>query len=390
MIDTCPWDWVVVGAGFSGATFAREIAERGGKKVLVIDKRNHIAGNCYEETDTQTGVRYHKYGAHLFHTNSERVWDYIQNFATWSRWEHKVLANVEGAFVPVPVNIQTVNTLCKTTLTTAEEMKEWLEKNGAIGDGKAATNSEEVALARVGPVLYEKLFRPYTIKQWNREPRELKPEVLARIPIHIGHEDRYFLDRFQALPVEGYTRFVENLLNHPNIEVRVNTPFAQIRDQLSDSTHICFTGRIDEYFAAEGLPALEYRSLRFEIERKDVEEWLPNSVVNYPSLSVPYTRIHEPKHFLHQKTRGTFLMYEYPADEGEPYYPVPSERNLALYEQYKQLAAERSEQKGVCGGRVVFLGRLAGYKYINMDQAILYALEEADRQLAAAAAAVPE
>jgi UDP-galactopyranose mutase len=365
--------YLVVGAGISGATIAERLAKQNNKKVLIIEKRTHISGNCYDYTDPETGILMNKYGAHLFHTNNERVWNYITKFGKWQRWDHTVLSNVDKKIVPVPINITTVNTLCETNLQTTKEMDEWLA-NTQVKYPDGIKNSEEMALSRVGHNLYEKMFKPYTIKQWNKEPNELDPSVLGRIPIYNSFDTRYFQDKFQALPSKGYTYFVEQMLNHPNIETRTGVDFFKFMNEndMSQFEGIIYTGPIDHYFKDTGLPPLEYRSIDFHIERKyNYGYFQPNSVVNYPEVKYPYTRIIEYKHFLHQTSPHTVIVYETTNDTGEPYYPIPNEKNMKLYEQYKALTANVQN--------VHFIGRLANYKYFNMDQAILNALEYFDR-----------
>lgn len=367
-------DVVVVGAGLSGATIAEHMARVCNRKVLVIDKRDHIAGNCYDYIDSQTGIRVGKYGIHMFHTNNERVWAYVQRFGRWKRWDHKVLSSVDGQFVPVPVNMNTVNSLCNETLRTEDDMRAWLQRvQVPCEDPKT---SEDVALARVGPTLYSKLFRPYTLKQWNRDPSELDASVLARIPIRTNVDDRYFDDRYQALPVDGYTSIVEKMLDHPNITVRLSTDWMDVRDTMTWNM-LVFTGPIDQYFHSSGLPKLEYRSLDFQWEVHETSGFYqPASQVNYPDPSVPYTRIVEYKHLLNQPSRYTIITKETSSDVGEPYYPVPNARNQELYAQYKTLADQMREKN------VHFLGRLASYKYFNMDQAIAAAMESFDLLIA--------
>jgi UDP-galactopyranose mutase len=354
-------DILIVGAGISGATIA-EHAARDGAKVLIVEKRDHIGGNVYDEIDPETGILVSKYGAHLWHTNDEEVWNYVQGFGKWQRWDHKVLSQTSNIFVPVPVNINTVNTLCDTNLRDETEMRNWLKTNTI--EFETPKNSEEVALSRVGKVLYERLFKEYTIKQWAKEPIELDPSVLQRIPIRYDFDDRYFSDRFQALPVDGYTSIVKEMLKHPNICVKLNTSWEDIKDDENyKAPIIIFTGPIDVYFKDSNLPTLEYRSIQFDwFREKNSGYYQPNSVINYADKTNSYTRCVEYKHFLHQHSDYTIYAKEKPTDEGEPYYPVPTEKNRALYEQYKILASNETN--------VHFVGRLASYKYFNMDQAI--------------------
>jgi UDP-galactopyranose mutase len=358
-------DILIVGAGLSGATLAEHFARICNRKVLVIDKRDHIGGNVYDYVDEETGIRVGKYGIHMFHTNDEEVWNYLQRFGLWKRFDHKVLSHVDGQYVPVPVNINTVNLLCNETLQTEEDMNTWLDKHQVPCE--RPQTSEDIALARVGKPLYERLFRPYTLKQWNKDPSELDASVLARIPVRTNFDDRYFTDKYQALPVNGYTSIVANMLNHPNITIRLNTSWEDIKHHTQFSILI-FTGPIDQYFADSGLPPLEYRSLDFQWETHKLSGFYqPGIQVNYPGKEVPYTRIVEYKHLLNQKSEYTIITKETSSDIGEPYYPVPNKKNQDLYEQYRKLAESTPS--------VHFIGRLASYKYFNMDQAIRNAMD---------------
>jgi UDP-galactopyranose mutase len=364
-------DVLVVGAGLSGATLAERYAANG-YKVTVIDQRNHVGGNVYDYEDELTGIRMNQYGAHLFHTEDEEVWTYVQRFAKWIRWDHKVVAKIDSqTYVPIPVNATTVNQLCGANLKTEQEMLTWLKENQIPPmDMGCPGNSEEMALSRVGKDLYEKLFLPYTIKQWNKHPVELDPSVLARIPVRSTFDDRYFDDKYQALPRDGYTKFVESMLCHPNITVQLNTSYDPTLH--TPTQYLFYTGPIDSYF--KDLPKLEYRSIKFVKEYKRCEGTiLPNSVVNDPSLSAPYTRTVEYKHFLHQQSPYTILVYEQTTNEGEPYYPVPTPKNQELYKLYQELAKKHTRTTE--GAELHFVGRLANYKYFNMDAAIRNALD---------------
>jgi len=358
------YDILIVGAGLSGAVIAERFADHSNLKVLVIDKRNHIGGNCYDFID-ENGILMNKYGAHLFHTNYEDVWEYIQKFTEWQRWDHKVLGYVEGKLINIPVNINTVNALCGTNIKDEQGMNEWLETVQIKYD--KITNSEEIAKSRVGEELYKKIFRNYTFKQWNKYPEELDSTVLSRIPIRNNHDERYFDDKYQALPKYGYTNFIKNILSHPNITIQTNIDYFEIKNNVVFNTLI-FTGPIDSYFDKSGLEKLEYRSIEFIEERyKNMNFYQTNSVVNYPELNIPFTRIVEYKHFLNQKSPHTTIVKEITKDSGEPYYPVPNKKNLSLYEKYKEFANLEKN--------VHFIGRLASYKYFNMDQAIKNSLE---------------
>jgi len=356
---------VIIGAGISGAVLAERYASLG-KKVLVIERRDHIGGNCYDYVD-EAGILVSKYGAHLFHTNHEEVWEYVNRFAIWYNWEHRVLAHVEGKLVPIPVNIQTVNRLFDLHIGSEQEMIKWLDDHRPRIDHPK--NGEEAALARVGPILYEKMFRHYTKKQWDKYPEELDAEVLNRIPVRTNFDDRYFSDKYQALPQGGYTRLFEKMLDHPNITVKLNTDYFDIKDQIQKPEKLFYTGPIDRYFDFKFSleEKLEYRSIRFMSETIEQEYYQENSVVNYPGTEVDFTRIIEYKHFGNQKSDKTTIVKEYTVDGGEPYYPILNERNRSIYEKYNQEAQKLTD--------IYFVGRLANYKYFNMDEAFKNALE---------------
>lgn len=361
--------YLIVGCGLSGVVIAERIATCLNEKVIIIEKRDHIGGNCYDYIDEETGILMNKYGAHIFHTNDKGVWDYINNFGEWSRWEHTVISKVDNKYVPMPVNITTVNLLMDESIQTEAEMEEWLDRRQV--KYQEITNSEEMAKSRIGEELYNKLVRDYTYKQWEKYPDELDKSVLARIPVRRNFDTRYFSDKYQALPKHGYTVFFENMLKNPLIEVYLNTDYLEYREKndMSKFKGVIFTGSIDAYFT--GLPKLEYRSIDFKKETyKGMNYFQQVSVVNYPELNVPYTRIVEYKHFLNQQSDDTIIVYETTNNEGDPYYPVPNDKNLELYEKYRELAEKEESEKSV-----YFIGRLANYKYFNMDQAIRNALD---------------
>ena len=363
------YDILVVGAGISGMTIAERYANVLGKRVLVLEKRNHIGGNCHDYTN-DAGVRMPLYGGHIFHTNDEGVWEYVNKFSKWRRYEHQVKSFVDGKYVPVPVNIKTVNMIFGLDLKTEEDMKHWLEAN--VEKIENPQNSEESALARVGKVLYEKLFRGYTKKQWDMEPRELDASVMNRIPVRMNFDEGYFSDKYQVMPQDGYTKIFENMAASPNIEVRLNSDYFALKDQLPKFEKIFFTGRIDQFFEGKFPEKLPYRSLRFEYETFDEEHHIPYATVNYPD-DRPYTRQIEPKYMTSQECPKTTVITEYATWEGEPYYPVPNPKNEAIFAQY-QKAAQEQESNGV-----YFVGRLANYKYFNMDQAFRNALDLFER-----------
>jgi UDP-galactopyranose mutase len=358
------YDVLVIGSGISGATLAERYANLLNKKVLVIDKRDHIGGNCYDFIN-EIGILVPKYGPHFFHTNNQKVWDYVSSFTEWHPYEHRVLGLVNDKLVPIPVNIKTVNSLFDLEIKNEEEMKKFLQEE--IEVLPKIENSEHSALNRVGKRLYELVFKNYTKKQWDREPHELDASVLNRIPVRENFDDRYFTDSYQAMPKEGYTKLFEKMLNHPNIEVRLSTDYFDIKDQIS-FTKMFFTGPIDRFFDYIVGDKLDYRSLRFEFENLNLENYQTTAQINYPNEH-DFTRITEPKHATGQVHDKTTIIREYPTWEGEGYYPVPNQRNQQIYEKYQKLAQECEKDN------IYFAGRLATYKYLNMDQAFLHALE---------------
>lgn len=358
-------DILIIGAGISGSVLAERYATSG-KKVLIIEKRNHIGGNCYDHYD-ENGILISKYGAHLFHTNEEQVWQYVNQFTDWYPWEHKVIARVDDKTVPIPVNITTVNTLFGENIVTEDQMKAWLDAHKVFYENP--NNGEEAVLSRVGLVLYDKMFKHYTKKQWDKYPIELDASVLNRIPVRHNYDDRYFSDKYQALPVGGYTKLFQKILDHPNIEVRLNTDYFDVKDNYTGYDKLFYTGPVDRFFEFKHSleEKLEYRSINFVKETVDAEFFQENSVVNYPGVEVPYTRIVEYKHFGHQLSDKTTIVKEFTVDEGDPYYPVPNPRNQEIYAKYKEEADKLKN--------IYFVGRLANYKYFNMDQAFKNALD---------------
>lgn len=367
----------IVGAGLTGAVLAERLAQFDDQyEIDIYEKRDHIGGNCYDYID-ENGILVSKYGPHFFHTNNEEVWHYLQRFAEWVPYEHKTQARVltkdgKTHFVPVPVNIDTVNGLFGENIQTSEEMDTWLSKHQIPCDNPQT--SEDVALSRVGRELFDLIFKEYTIKQWEKEPKELNPSVLARIPVRNNFDGRYFADKYQALPKGGYTKMIENMISYGNIKVLLNVDYLALPEDLKRQyDRVYFTGPIDQYFKDAGLENLEYRSLIFQHESIPSQFYQPVCVVNEPSLTVPYTRTTEYKHlpnFDHRDTPSTTIVREYSTSKGDPYYPVPNKRNLDLYAEYQKLAAAETLIKNVH-----FVGRLASYKYFNMDEAIAVALQ---------------
>jgi len=353
------FDYLIVGAGFAGSVLAERLATRSNKKVLIVDKRNHIAGNAYDHYNEE-GVLVHKYGPHIFHTNSRDVFDYLSDFTDWRPYEHRVLASVDGQFVPMPINLDTINKLYGLKLNSFE-VEQFLESQAE--DVPVIRTSEDVVVSKVGRELYEKFFRNYTRKQWGLDPSELDKSVTSRVPTRTNRDDRYFTDTYQAMPLHGYTRMFERMLDHPNISIMLNTDYHDIMDFIPFKEMI-FTGPVDEYFDFQ-FGKLPYRSLEFKHETINTEKFLAAPVVNYPNEHA-YTRITEFKALTGQQHSKTSIVYEYPRAEGDPYYPVPQPQNAELYNRYKKLADETPN--------VHFVGRLATYKYYNMDQVVAQAL----------------
>ncbi|MBX9815211.1 MAG: UDP-galactopyranose mutase [Proteobacteria bacterium SG_bin5] len=367
------YDVMVVGAGFAGAVMAERLAAEGNKRVLVVDRRPHIAGNAYDRLDAG-GVLIHLYGPHIFHTNSAEIFDYLSRFTAWRPYEHRVLASVDGMLVPIPINRTTLNQLYGLALSTDEEAAAFLASR-AEPVARIET-SADVVISAVGRDLYEKFFQGYTRKQWGLDPSELDKSVTARVPTRTNSDDRYFTDRFQAMPRDGYTKMFERMLDHPNIDVMLGVDYAEVREHHAHG-HLVFTGPIDEYFGHR-YGKLPYRSLRFRHETLAQPWFQPVATVNYPAEDVPYTRITEYKHLTGQEAPRTSVTYEYPSAEGDPYYPIPRPENQALFKRYEALALAESD--------VTFVGRLATYRYYNMDQVVGQALATYRRVFGAVAA----
>jgi UDP-galactopyranose mutase len=359
------YDTLVVGAGYAGTIMAERLASQVGQRVLVIDRRYHIAGNAYDYYD-QHGVLVHNYGPHIFHTNSQKVVDYLSEFTDWRPYEHRVLARVDGKLLPIPINRSTLNELYGLSLRTEREVEEFLAERAEPVD--YIRTSEDVVVAKVGRDLYEKFFRGYTLKQWQRDPSELHSSVCARIPVRTNEDDRYFTDSFQNMPADGYTAMFERMLDHPLIDVQLETHYHEVRDEV-EHDHLVYTGPIDAFFDYR-FGALPYRSLEFELKNEPTPDggYLQAATqVNEPSEEVPYTRTTEFRRMTGQDLHPTSTVaYEYPRSEGDPYYPIPREDTRALYKRYEALAAELPD--------VTFVGRLARYQYLNMDQVVGQAL----------------
>jgi UDP-galactopyranose mutase len=355
------YDYLVVGAGFAGAVLAERLASQHDARVLVIDRRPHIAGNAYDRLD-EAGVLIHQYGPHIFHTNSDEVLAYLSQFTAWRPYEHRVLAHVRDQLLPIPINRTTLNQLFGLNLETEAEAAAFLASRAE--PVAEIRTSEDVVISAVGRELYELFFQGYTRKQWGIDPRGLDKSVTARVPTRTNADDRYFTDRHQCMPLHGYTAMFERILGHPNITVQLGTDWREVRDSVGDA-HVIFTGPVDEYFDHR-FGKLPYRSLCFEHRTVDIEQLQPVAVVNYPDPYVPHTRITEYKHLTGQAHSMTSVTLEYPAAEGDPYYPIPRAENQQLYKRYEALA---DATEGV-----TFVGRLATYRYYNMDQVVGQAL----------------
>src|SRR6476619_1859916 len=353
------FDYLIVGAGFAGSVLAERLASEGNKKVLIIDKRDHIAGNAYDYYNND-GILIHKYGPHIFHTNSKEVFEYLGKFTPWRPYEHKVLGSVDGQLVPIPINLNTINQLYGLNLNSSEVEDFFASRAEKVAGVKT---SEDVVVSKVGRELYEKFFRGYTRKMWDLDPSELDASVTARVPTRTNRDDRYFTDTYQAMQLHGYTEMFRKMLHHPNIKVMLNTDYKEIIDMIP-YRNLIFTGPIDYYFDY-CYGKLPYRSLEFKFETIDAEKFQKTGTVNYPNEQA-YTRITDFKYLTGQKHEKTTVVYEYPKAEGDPYYPVPRPENAELYKKYQQLASSMTN--------TYFVGRLATYKYYNMDQVVAQAL----------------
>ena len=361
------FDWLVVGAGLSGATLAERIATELGQSVLVIDRRHHIAGNAYDSVD-DAGVRVHRYGAHIFHTVSERVWTYLSRFTDWLPYTHRVLGHIDGVTVPLPFNLTTLHALLPPAQAGTFEQRLVAEVGlGARIPVLSLLDHQDPALRSLGEFIYEKVFLKYTMKQWGYRPEEIDRAVTGRVPVVVSRDDRYFRDRYQGIPVLGYTAMVGRMLDHPNIVVETGVGFDDIDRTQYD--RMVYTGPIDEFFDHQFGP-LPYRSLRFEHQTLEVDRFQSAAVVNFPD-DAPHTRIIEHAHFADQHLGATTVTYEYPEPfepgRNEPYYPLPQAESRRLYARYAEAASQLA-------GRVVFSGRLAEYRYYDMDQAVSHAL----------------
>lgn len=353
------FDYLIVGAGFAGSVLAERLAKIANKKVLIIDKRNHIGGNAYDHYD-EAGILVHKYGPHIFHTNSSEVYNYLSQFTAWRNYQHKVLASVDGQLFPIPINLNTINSMYGLNLNSDELENFFASKAESVNEVRT---SEDVVVGKVGRELYEKFFKNYTKKQWDLDPSELNASVTARVPTRTNKDGRYFTDTYQVMPLHGYTKMFENMLDHPNIKIMLNTNYKEIINELSYKKLI-FTGPVDEYFDYR-FGKLPYRSIDFKFETHDQEQFQETGTINYPN-DYAFTRITEFKYISGQKHHKTSIVYEFSKAEGDPYYPIPKPDNTELYKKYQTLANQLEN--------TYFVGRLATYKYYNMDQVVAQAL----------------
>jgi UDP-galactopyranose mutase len=353
------FDYLIVGAGFAGCVVAERLARVLNRRVLLIDKRAHIGGNAYDHYNDH-GILVHKYGPHIFHTNSRQVFEYLSQFTEWRQYEHRVVASVDGQLVPIPINLDTINRLYGLNLNS-QQVEEFFQS--VAERVEQVRTSEDVVVSRVGRELYEKFFRNYTRKQWGLDPSELDATVTSRVPVRTNRDDRYFSDTYQAMPLHGYTRMFENMLDHTNIKIMLNTDYLELAGELL-AKEIIYTGPVDEFFDYR-YGKLPYRSLQFKHETHNREMYQSAPVVNYPNEH-PYTRVTEFKYLTGQEHQKTSIVYEYPMSEGDPYYPIPRPENKEIHKKYKALADNTAG--------VHFVGRLATYQYYNMDQVTAQAL----------------
>ena len=356
------YDYLIIGAGFAGSVMAERLALQFNKKVIIVEKRNHIGGNAYDEFD-EHGILVHRYGPHIFHTNSKKVFDYLSRFTEWIPYEHRVLAKLNGKLYPIPINRITLNKLYNLNLQTEKDVEEYYkrvrEKRYPI------KNSEDIIVNQVGTDLFEKFFKHYTKKQWNLYPNELSASVCGRIPVRTNDECRYFTDKYQFMPKEGYTKMFEKMLSNKNIEIVLDTDYNKIINDIKFDKLI-YTGPIDYFFDYE-FGKLPYRSIRFEYKNFDMEYYQTTAQVNYVNRSEKYTRVVEHKYLSGQKVKDTTVSFEYPQSDGEPFYPIPTDENRQKYLNY---FGEANKLKNV-----KFIGRLAEYQYYNMDQVVANTLK---------------
>ncbi|MGQ4495893.1 UDP-galactopyranose mutase [Dermabacteraceae bacterium P13101] len=375
-------DLLVVGSGFFGLTLAERAANEHGLRVTVIDRRDHIGGNAYSEIDPETGIEIHKYGAHLFHTSNERVWEYVNRFTSFTDYVHKVYTVHNGVVYPMPINLATINQFFSAAYSPAEAKALIAEQAGELA-GADPENLNDKGISLIGRPLYEAFIKHYTGKQWQTDPKDLPASIISRLPVRYNYDNRYFNDKYEGLPTDGYTAWIERMADHPNIEVKLSTDFFDAsqpynRDAVTGQLPVIYTGPIDRYFDYSA-GDLKWRTIDFETEHLDIEDYQGTSVMNYADENVPYTRIIEPRHFHPERDYNknkTVIMREFSrfAEKGdEPYYPIASASDREMLEHYRALAKDAP--------RTLFGGRLGTYKYLDMHMAIASALTMADNDL---------
>lgn len=369
-------EYVVVGAGFFGSVIAERIANVLNKKVTVIESRNHLGGNCYSEIHKGTGIEYHKYGTHIFHTSNEDVWSYISRFTEFNTYYHQVLTEFKGKVYQMPINLETINSFYNTNLKPFE-IDGFLQKEREKEFYENPTNFEEQAINFVGRPLYEAFLMGYTKKQWGKDPKDISATVLKRLPFRYNYNESYFFDKYQGIPLEGYSKIFDKMLAHKKIDIHLNKDFFEIKDQIPSTAKIIYSGPIDRLFNYK-FGDLEWRTLSFEMETKDVNDYQGTSVMNYADIEVPYTRIHEPLH-LHPERKysknKTLIIKEFSKDDNrdDPYYPIGGTQNQKIFNKYLE---EVKKQKNIIIG-----GRLGDYKYYDMHHTIERALHVFDKEI---------
>ncbi len=371
-------DLVVVGSGLFGLTIAERCANDLGLKVLVLDRRDHVGGNAYSVAEPETGIEVHKYGAHLFHTSNERVWEYVNRFTKFTNYQHRVFSIYRGKVYPLPINLATICEYFGRWMTP-DEARALVAEQATEFDSASATNLEEKGISLIGRPLYEAFIRGYTAKQWQTDPTKLQPEIISRLPVRYNFDNRYFNDTYEGLPVDGYTAWMERMVDHPNIEVRLNTDFFDVREEYAGKVPIVYTGPLDAYFG-NSAGELSWRTVDLEVSVENVGDFQGTPVMNYADEDVPFTRIHEFRHFHPERDwyprDKTVIVHEYSrfAESGdEPYYPVNTAEDRAKLLQYRELAKDETN--------VLFGGRLGTYKYLDMHMAIGSALTMYENKL---------
>ncbi|TDQ04994.1 UDP-galactopyranose mutase [Labedaea rhizosphaerae] len=376
------YDLIVVGSGFFGLTIAERTATQLDKRVLVLERRHHIGGNAYSEAEPETGIEVHRYGAHLFHTSNKRVWEYVNQFTAFTNYQHRVFGKYKDQVYPLPLNLGLINQFFGRS-HTPDEARELIAKQASEIDSASAKNLEEKGISLIGRPLYEAFIRGYTAKQWQTDPRELSPDIITRLPVRYDFTAKWFKDTYEGLPVDGYTAWLEKMANHPNIEVRLNVDYFDVRSQIPEGTPTVYTGPLDRYFDySEG--RLGWRTLDFEQEVVPTADFQGTSVMNYNDEEVPYTRIHEFRHFHPEREYPnakdkTVIMREFSRfakDDDEPYYPIDTPENRAMLVAYRELAKGEAKNRNL-----IFGGRLGTYKYLDMHMAIGSALSVFDNKV---------